>query len=67
MCRACVLKALKDIANYFTKEQGQVAVSKGEYESAAHQSTVKPVVLYASVSIDMNSACLRIQKNTITN
>ncbi|XP_053096926.1 6-phosphofructo-2-kinase/fructose-2,6-bisphosphatase 1 isoform X2 [Pangasianodon hypophthalmus] len=24
--RACVLKALKDIANYFTKEQGQVAV-----------------------------------------
>lgn len=46
MCRACVLKALKDIANYFTKEQGHVAVSKGEYESAAHQTTAKPIVSY---------------------
>ncbi|XP_060793435.1 6-phosphofructo-2-kinase/fructose-2,6-bisphosphatase 1 isoform X3 [Neoarius graeffei] len=29
--RACVLKALKDIANYFTKEQGQVAVMTAPY------------------------------------
>ncbi|KAI4872520.1 hypothetical protein NFI96_025143 [Prochilodus magdalenae] len=29
--RACASNALKDIANYFAKEQGQVAVSKKDY------------------------------------
>lgn len=46
--RACASAALKDVAAYFTKEQGQVAVSKRTTETVP-LFTIKPSPLRLTV------------------
>lgn len=38
MHRACVITALEDVSDYFTREQGQVAVSSTENCSSTYKS-----------------------------